>query len=93
MPKLLDNSHKITKDSQHWFEPHQKPQLKLRYANISCLPKSKTMQKLKEDFSSKPCHARFTYHEGIVSKYTKTFQEYINQSPKQQNHFPERRFI
>ncbi|KAG6559783.1 hypothetical protein RHABOEDO_000868 [Candidatus Rhabdochlamydia oedothoracis] len=90
MSNLLDNSHKITEDLQHWFESYQAPQLKLCYANISYLPKSETIQKLEENSPPKPCHAKITYHGG---KYTKTFQEHINQSLKQQNPFSERKTI
>ena len=63
----------------------------LHYANTNIFypSKNETTQKL-QGCHPKPYHARFTYHGGIVSEYTKTFQEYINLSSKQQNLFPER---
>ncbi len=60
-------------------------QLKLRYANISYLPKSETIQQLEKSSPPKPRHAKITYPEGPVSSNVKIFQKYIDQSLKQQN--------
>lgn len=71
----LDELRKITQDLKDL-------QTTLRYASTLRLPESETTFEIE---NPKRCYAKLTSDEGIVSKHTKTFQNYINQSLKHQN--------